>query len=77
LALVDVDATAFLVVYEVFYLEATAIKTTGLISIGHVGDQKDGFFVATTPPANQVERYGGVLGEANLMAMKELTLTCG
>jgi len=75
MALVNVKATAFLVGEEGFDLEAAAVKTTGLICIGQVGDQEDGFFVATTPPANQVERYRGVLGEADLMAMKELTLS--
>ena len=73
MALVNVKATAFLVGEEGFDLEATAVKTTGLISIGYIGDQKDRFFVATAPPANQVERYGGVLGEADLVAMEELT----
>lgn len=55
MALVNVKATAFLVGEEGFDLEAAAIKTAGLIRIGQVGNQEDGFFVATTPPANQVE----------------------
>ena len=65
-ALVNIEAAAFLVREEGFDLKATPIKTTGLISIGHIGYQKDGLFVATAPPANQIERYGGVLCEADL-----------
>src|SRR5690606_23519658 len=73
MALMNVEASAFLVGKEGLNPKALPIVTAGLIGLFEVGDQKDGFFILSTPPANGVERDRRSLREANLRQRKEVS----
>jgi hypothetical protein len=67
MALVNIEASAFLVGKESLNAKASSIIATSLISVMHVGNQKDGFFIAACPPANHIQRDFACLGKTNFM----------
>ena len=53
MALMDMEATAFLVGKEGLNLKSSAVKSTGLVRVGDIGNKENRFFIAAGPPANQ------------------------
>jgi hypothetical protein len=65
-ALVQVEATAFLVGEEGFDAEALGVPVAGFFDQGHVGDQVEGLFVALFPPGNDQHGAIGLAGEGDI-----------
>jgi hypothetical protein len=77
MALVDIEASAFLIGKESLNAKATPIITTSQISIRYVGHRENRLVMAACPPNDGMQCDFACLGKPNFIPMKHLALFHG
>jgi hypothetical protein len=74
MALVDIEAFAFLIGKESLNAKATPIITTNQISIRYVGHQENRLVIAACPPNDGMQYDFACLGNPNFMTIPEIIM---